>query len=174
MCCHRSAESFDHHQEPNFLERIIGKSDLMGIAYLYQAIAVSRTVARIWVNVADGSPAGYGTGFMVSPRLMLTNHHVLGDKNDAASSIAEFDFEISLGGSPRPTHTFRFQPDVFHLADEHFDYALVALEEQNVQGSKLSDYGWNQLLPDQGKANRSFMGEYHPASEWRNEDACAP
>src|SRR5262245_29094460 len=34
------------------LERFLGTNDLMGVAFLEEGLRVSRTIARIWVNVS--------------------------------------------------------------------------------------------------------------------------
>src|SRR5262245_16797278 len=68
-------------------ERYLGANDLMGVAFLQEGLRVCRTVGRVWVNVAGGQPAAYGTGFMVSPRLLMTNNHVLGDAMTARNSL---------------------------------------------------------------------------------------
>ena len=68
-------------------ERIIGASDLLDINYLELAIAVGRGVARIQISNA------YGTGFLVGPGLLMTNHHVLEDENDDQRAVAQFDYQ---------------------------------------------------------------------------------
>lgn len=134
------------------LERIIGTSDLMGVAFLERGLQISRSVARVWVDVSAGRAAAYGTGFLVSPRLLLTNHHVLGDRSVAARSMAQFDYALQASGQPYPTATFQVDVDTFHLADRHLDFALVALNPTSQEGRSLSEFGWNKLLQEEGKA----------------------
>jgi hypothetical protein len=59
------------------LERILGANDLVNIYFLQEAFTISKTVARIWLCDNTGMLRGYGNGFLVSPNLLLTNHHVL-------------------------------------------------------------------------------------------------
>ncbi|MHC2295841.1 trypsin-like serine peptidase [Rhizobium mongolense] len=59
--------------DPNGFERIIGESDLMSINFLDRGRRAAAAVCRIKVP-SDGG-AWYGTGFLVGPRLLLTNHH---------------------------------------------------------------------------------------------------
>src|SRR5262245_1546630 len=55
------------------LERVIGgKADFLGIQFVEMAAAVSRFVARVNLRDRPGQTVGFGTGFMVSPRLLLT------------------------------------------------------------------------------------------------------
>src|SRR4030095_900133 len=64
-------------------ERIIGSSDLFDINYLELAIAVGRAVARIQIGSFNG------TGFLVGPELLMTNHHVLENEDDARRAVAQ-------------------------------------------------------------------------------------
>ena len=73
-------------------------------------MAVSRTVCRIHARISTGRTQSYGTGFMVSPRLLLTNNHVLGSVREAANSWAEFNFQNDTEGRLEATVTFVLEP----------------------------------------------------------------
>ncbi|MBW4617640.1 MAG: serine protease [Desmonostoc vinosum HA7617-LM4] len=64
------------------LERIINQSDLMSISFLEEGLLVARSVGHIGFRSITGRRS-LGTGFMVSPRLLLTNNHVLPDVGQA-------------------------------------------------------------------------------------------
>ncbi|MGE0422487.1 MAG: endonuclease [Reyranellaceae bacterium] len=129
------------------LERVIGRRDFADIAFLERALAVSRTVA--FVRIGRG---GSGTGFMVSPRLMMTNNHVLSTATEAAGSELIFDFQLDRQGAPMATRRFALAPGDFFATDAELDYTLVAVSETAKEGGKLSAYGWNKLYGEQGKA----------------------
>jgi hypothetical protein len=57
----------------NPLERIIGASQLISSIFLPLGAQRARAVGRI---ITDGGQ-GFGTGFLISPRLLMTNNHVL-------------------------------------------------------------------------------------------------
>jgi hypothetical protein len=141
-------------KEPDALERVIGTSDLMGVAFLERGLSVSRTVARVWVDFSAGQPSGYGTGFMVSPRLLMTNNHVLPDAKIAAASKVEFNYQLGLDGNPTPTVLFGLLPGAFFLTDVELDYAVVAVDPTLRSGGKtaLPDFGFNPMLEEEGKA----------------------
>ncbi len=149
------------------LERIMGTSDLMGIAFLERGLQVARSVGRVWVNVDLGKPEAYGTGFLVSPRLLLTNHHVLGDKAVAARSSVQFDYALRANSEPYPTALFTMDPATFHIADQHLDYALVAVRPISMEGRSLAEFGWNRLVQEEGKAIAAQYGNIiqHPGGE---------
>ena len=137
---------------PVALERVLGTNDLIGVAFLERGLRVARSVGRIWVCVAGGRPRGYGTGFLVSPRLLMTNHHVLEDPGVARTSLVEFDYQVGLGGAVLPTTTFAFDPDEFFFASEDLDYAVVAVRSTSAGGQRPLDFGWNPLIEEEGKA----------------------
>lgn len=149
------------------LERYLGTNDLMGVAFLEEGLRVARTIARIWVNVASGRPAAYGTGFMISPQLLITNHHVLGDLTTARNSLAEFDYQRRADGSVTPSASFMFEPQTFFYANQELDYAVVAVRAVADSGRRLSEFGCNLLSEEEGKAITSQWANIiqHPAGE---------
>jgi V8-like Glu-specific endopeptidase len=148
----RSGSMAAGRREPLALERVLGTSDLMGVAFLEGGLRVARSVGRIWIGVTAGRPQGYGTGFMISPRLLMTNHHVLGDRSVARASFVEFDYQVGLNGAILPTSTFAFDPEEFFFADEGLDYAVVAVRVTGNGEEPLSAFDWNPLFEEEGKA----------------------
>ena len=120
--------------------------------FMELALAVSRFTGRVHIRQRQGRTAGFGTGFMVSPRLLLTNNHVLPTPEFAAHSEIEFDFQNDRRGRPLPVVVYGLEPDVFFLTNEHLDYTLIAARPMSVSGKDLKLYGWNRLDPEQGKA----------------------
>lgn len=132
------------------LERIIGKSrDFQFVEFLEKAVFVSRSVGRIVSKLAGGR-LSYGTGFMVSPRLLMTNHHVLPSPVVAAQSSIEFDFQKDRRGDAVTIRPFKLDPTTFFLNDEKLDFALVAVSP-NDRGRPLAYYQWCPLRNDPGK-----------------------
>lgn len=66
------------------LERIIGENTLRPLYYLRRALIAADAVVRI--DVAGSS----GTGFLVAPDLMMTNHHVIASEREARIAKAYF------------------------------------------------------------------------------------
>lgn len=139
------------------LERVLGRSDFLGINFLEMALAVSRFVGRIQIRMSLGATEGYGTGFMVSPRLLLTNNHVLGSKAEAVHSEVEFDYQNDRYGRLLPVVTYSLEPETFFITSKDLDFTLVAVSERSSQGGiQLKRYGWSRLIGTQGKA---LLGE---------------
>lgn len=138
------------------LERLIGASDLMPLAYLEAGLNCAKPVCRVEVHDRRGSVVGYGTGFLVAPSLMLTNNHVLHDAQAALYSLAQFDYENDLMMRPRPTRNFRLEPERLFITDEALDFSLVAVAPVAAEGVKLEGYGYTRLIAGSGKA---LLGE---------------
>jgi V8-like Glu-specific endopeptidase/lysophospholipase L1-like esterase len=135
----------------NVFERIIEQNNLMGIKFLRKGACVSRSVGRIVIS-SKYDFLGYGTGFMISPRLLMTNNHVLRKFVHAENSKVQFNFvELSLGKNSTPTE-YWFKPEDFFLTDAKLDFTLVAVEEKNRDGLSVRDQGWNSLIRESGKA----------------------
>ena len=135
----------------DLMERIIGETrDFLSVEFLAKAIKASRCVGRI-VTKLDRGRVSYGTGFLVSPRLLLTNYHVLPSDQDALQSAVEFDYQLDLLGSPQPIQRFALQPRIFFLNNKELDFALVAVSETTQQGKSLNEYGYLPLIKEEGK-----------------------
>jgi len=159
------AHARDESLEDIFRERIIKKNDLKQVNYLDKALQASRSVGRILTK--NGNQTSFGTGFMVSPRLMMTNHHVLPNFGAATRSEIQFNYrEISPGTNTRPV-VFKLDPDAFFVNDKHLDYALVAIVGVNEEQQRVEERGWIHLIEESGKA---IVGErvniiQHPEGE---------
>lgn len=129
-------------------ERIIGSRDLVDINYLELAIAVGRAVCRIRLG------SGAGTGFLVGPRLVMTNHHVIESKLEASEAVAQFDYQDDLSGELLPVQVFTLSPDTFFLTDPVLDFTLVGVAPTSQQARPVEDYPWLQLIGRLGKAEK--------------------
>ena len=92
------------------LERTFGQSDFQNVAFLELALAVSRFVGRISIRANTTRILGFGTGSMVSPRLLLTNNHVLESVESARYSLVEFDYQVDREGKQLQAYPFALQP----------------------------------------------------------------
>lgn len=147
-------------------ERILGQRDLMSISYLEYGLKVSRSICRIILRNHSGRVIGYGTGCMVSPRLLLTNNHVLSSIEQAIPALAEFNYQSSIGGQMLQSSAYEIDPITFFITNKYLDYSLVAVKEK-LDAATVGDFGWNPLIEEQGKV---IVGEYvniiqHPGGE---------
>ncbi len=146
------------------LEKVINVNDFLEIRYLDAGTRAARAVGRITIRDERERNRGYGTGSLVSPRLLLTNHHVLPDAATAKYSVVEFNYQDDVDGKPLRSEQFGFDPGTFFVADKARDFALVAIAASD---EELAEFGFNPLIPAEGKA---IVGEYvtivqHPNGE---------
>ena len=106
--------------------KVVGTEDFLAVRYLAAGVRAARAVGRVVIR-EDGQVAGFGTGSLVSPSLLLTNHHVLPSADVADGSSVEFSFEDGTDGQPLTPVTVEPRPGRFFLADEELDFALVAV-----------------------------------------------
>jgi endonuclease G len=152
----------------DLLERVIGKTrDFQFVEFLEQAVFVTKAVGRV-VTRLGGGRFSYGTGFMVSPRLLMTNHHVLTSADIAARSTIELDYQRDRLGRAVTVRTFKLNPAAFFLNDKELDFALVAVASDGA-GRPLKHYGWCPLIKDPGKivAGEPINIIQHPKGEMK-------
>lgn len=133
------------------MERVIGATrDFLAIGFFEKGTSASRAVCRIVTNLGGGR-RGLGTGFLVTPVLLMTNNHVLGSEDEAKRSTAEFNYQLTDTGASLPVERFGLKPDVFFLTDKDLDFAMVAVEPRSAAGTALSSFGYCPLIADEGK-----------------------
>lgn len=137
---HRAAELREAGRLPIGLERKIGSTlDFIENAPSEAARKAGRPVVRIVTSCEPNVIAvGFATGFVVAPRLILTNWHVFPDLASARGNGANFFYErgergVALG------ETFEIDPDYFFLSNERLDFALVGIKTTSMSGAALTD-----------------------------------
>jgi endonuclease G, mitochondrial len=150
-----------------FIERVIGATrDFLSISFFERGAQASRAVCRIITNLPGGKRS-FGTGFMVTPRLLITNHHVLESAAVASVSVAEFNYQLDVRQENEHAHRFALKPGAFFLNDKENDFALAALEESTSAGTLLSTFGHCPLIGAEGKiANTEWVNiVQHPRGD---------
>jgi endonuclease G len=110
-------------------------------------------VAKIRLTMAGGLPAGSGSGFLVGPRLLLTNNHVLPDRETAHRAEALFDYEEGEDFRLTAPARFRFTGEIFRTSPRTaLDYTLVSLTAESAAGEPLAAFGHLALVEASGKA----------------------
>ncbi|MEU1002807.1 trypsin-like serine peptidase [Streptomyces tibetensis] len=150
-----SAVVADIHREamdlPDANERIIDLSnELQAWSFLPRGVRAGATVARITLR-RDGRELPHGTGFLVSPRLLMTNHHVLPDESFARTCFAEFNAQVTADNLPDTVVRMELDPQTFFAADRRLDFALVALAPTGDGPAPGEIFGWNRLSVQTGK-----------------------
>ncbi len=136
---------------PAAYERILGVSkELQAWSFLPRGARAARTIARISVR-ENGRELPIGTGFLVSPNLLMTNHHVLTDTDTARQCFVEFDAQVTVDNTPQSATRLELDPDGFFVADARLDFALVLVAGGPDQRPPGETFGWNRLSAQLGK-----------------------
>jgi V8-like Glu-specific endopeptidase len=113
------------------LEKVVNKAASFANvdAWLGRMSEVVLTVCRV------ETPTSYGTGFLVGPDLVMTNHHVvadiLGDKAQLGEVILRFDYRSDARGlAVRPGVEYRLATDREILSSPfaELDFALLPVD----------------------------------------------
>jgi endonuclease G len=140
-------------------ERYIGTNDLLPINYLLSGYLQASAVGRVrYFDKRVGKTAS-ATGFMVSPDLMMTNHHVFPVANLADferlvdDPTIEFGYEYDLDGRRGEPIIHSLDPAVFLHTFEALDLALVAVHPTDRSNRRqLQERGYLVLNGQLGKA----------------------
>jgi endonuclease G, mitochondrial len=146
------------------LERILQGNELTDINYLAQGLSCARSVCRIVLR-KQGRLLGYGTGFLVAPGVLITNHHVLSTVDLVNEAVAQFRYERTISGAEATPVEFTLETSPGPILNKELDFAIVSVGKSTA--GTLDQFGWLYLNPQPGKA---FVGEFltiiqHPNGE---------
>ena len=133
-------------------EALQGKTvDYQSAAFLVKGAKVRRVVGYVEVNLPGSSRMG--SGFLVSPRLFLTNCHVIGNEDEARSAVVTFDRELDPSLIPASNTSFRLDPASFFMCApvDGLDFCLVAVGERVSGTATLDELGFCVLSPQGDK-----------------------
>lgn len=148
------------------LEGIVDTDDSVWLSFFDSGLRAARAVGRVVEAPARQPKRPIGTGSLVTPRLMLTNHHVCTTAEHAAEMAIQFNYEYDEDGGERPADDWPLAPSDFFVTDPELDFTLVAvaLRAGSTPGTV---YGHLPLIGQTGKA---VLGEvlnvvHHPGGE---------
>ncbi len=135
-----------------FRERIINGDDSLDASYTARGAQANKSICRINIIAANGEEEGFGTGFLISPNILITNNHVLPLSDFAIRSYAEFNYEKGVDDLPMTSRFFKFEPTKLFYTNVDLDYTIVFVSENATDGeAKLSEFGFLRLNPQLGK-----------------------
>lgn len=112
------------------VEALVGSSNFLPVYFLEEGVLRQKSVARVVLTRPHGQLSagdGWATGFMVSPNLFLTNHHVI-DSRDFLNKIkVQFNFQYSSDLRLRATDEFFPDMDGVFFSAPELDFTLIQL-----------------------------------------------
>jgi hypothetical protein len=121
-------------------EKIVGVNNLKQISWVARGLECAHSVCRVL------TPSGLGTGFLVSPDLIMTNNHVIPSVEVAGRTRVEFNYQLAFDGSFERACRYALDPDRF-CTDVGLDYTLVKVLESS-QNPSLKQWGYLPLNPN--------------------------
>lgn len=144
---------------PEFKEIVIGRDEKLPIKFMERGWQSSRSVARVEVKRTIGG-VGYGTGWLIAPNLLLTNHHVIEARERKEGKISHQDFCTQAKGAvvrfdfnDNSENYVEFQSIELIDANEELDYALLSIGNESIltqnERKLLSDWGFLKVASSQ-------------------------
>ncbi|QPB24222.1 serine protease [Rhizobium sp. 007] len=140
-----------NRKDPNARERMLGSRDIVSINFFDRGLQVAKAICRIKILGQPATPPDYGTGFLITPSLVMTNNHVLPDAETASCSLAEFSYELDRNFVERRGHIFPFAPNEAFYTSAELDFTIVAIRPVGHDGTPVADFGALTLIPMSGK-----------------------
>lgn len=135
-----------------FLERVIcDAEEFLSVMCVKRAVVASRAVGRL---VSTSSGSGLGTGFLIAPGILITNHHVLGDMRRATDTSVQFRDVREIDDDDTPAQVFNLDPQRLFYADKRLDMAIVAVSPTATDGTSLAKFGFLPLIGVEGKIRK--------------------
>jgi V8-like Glu-specific endopeptidase len=105
-------------------EGIVDVNTLRDILILDIALRASKAVVRVKTG------AVVGTGFLIAPQLVMTNHHIIRDAADAGSAIVDFNYRMELNGKTSSKHhILPAKKDGVFVTSAALDYTVFELAQ---------------------------------------------
>ncbi len=114
-----------NHNTDHPYEAIIDQENFKQIWWLEKALEASKKVARIKM------PNGSATGFMISDDILITNHHVLGNKDEANTAKIQFNYRIDISDEPSLADTWECDGNRLFKTNPDYDYSIVHLKPKD-------------------------------------------
>jgi V8-like Glu-specific endopeptidase len=150
---------------PALPEQIVSDiSYLMPVAFLEAGHRASRAVARLSVpQVFDGQPRmngnkpslAVGTGWLIAPTLLVTNHHVVSARfsSDPPARLSDIVLQAS-GAEAWFDYVDAMKPSIIHritgleAGDDRLDYAVLRVADASLTERRpVTEWGFLRLSP---------------------------
>ncbi|MGE5442675.1 MAG: trypsin-like peptidase domain-containing protein [Bacteroidota bacterium] len=117
-------------------ERVVGAANFLPTCFLDLGRVRARCVCKIEISGVDFQGVQgtwFGTGFLVAPDVLLTNHHVVNSIEVARTAWCIFNFEVGEDNRPLEAVAVRLEPERLFLTsplEGGLDYTFVAIDRK--------------------------------------------
>lgn len=111
-------------------EKIIGENTLRHIYFLDKALSASKSVVRL------SNSSGLGSGFMIAPHLLMTNNHVIANREEALLTECSFNFQLDQNGLVCPIYYCKVVQNGCFYTNPALDFTVFQVDEVSEEFSK--------------------------------------
>lgn len=139
-------------------------NDLQAAWFLTSGAAARRAVG--YLEVTYPTSIERGTGFLISPSLLMTNQHVIRDAAAARQTIVTFDNERDERNRPAQVTVFELDPDrcAVFSDERELDYAVIAIGARALGQGQIAEFGFCPISnrPDKHAIGMNVNIVQHP------------
>lgn len=131
-------------------EIIIGEDEKVQVSFLENGLKAARAVARVMVPRTIGGYV-FGTGWLIAPGLLVTNHHVIGAREPHENAATAQEFEQQARGSMAwfgydvGSYTEYRCLELIN-ANHTMDYAILRLADKSIDDIQAADWGFLKVV----------------------------
>jgi hypothetical protein len=114
-------------------EKVIQGPDFLSAHFLTEGAQIQKAVAMVTLKVhRSGLPAGsgWGTGFMISNSLFMTNNHVIESSAECNDFNVQFMYQENYTADPVTPEFFEIDEASFFHTNAALDYTIVRLKRK--------------------------------------------
>jgi V8-like Glu-specific endopeptidase len=150
-------------------QKIMGKkSNLLPIGFLEKGAEKARAIVRVVYNTSAGTTSG--TGFVIEKGWLITNNHVLPNRETAATAEIQFNYQFPKNLKTADKNVSEIKPervasldpgtenDKRFFTDAALDFTIVKIKDAD-----LGDYGFLQLAKGGVRADDFVNIIQHPS-----------
>ncbi|MFB7619815.1 trypsin-like peptidase domain-containing protein [Kitasatospora sp. NPDC056181] len=141
-----------------FSEKIIGENTLRPVSFLSEGVRAASAVAYIEVRLS--ARRWSGTGFLLAPGLLMTNHHVISCDTELRCSMFRFGYENDGDGNALQVTDYDGATAKLLHSSQKLDFSLIS-----VDGSCGQRWGWLAVSPSPPHAGDRVNIIQHPGGQ---------
>ena len=139
-------------------EKMYDQNNFLSAHFLTEGAVIQKAIAMVTLKVAKGSLAsgdGWGSGFLISNSLFMTNNHVISDKAFCDDVNMQFMYQGNYNTEPAiSSEFFETNEDSFFHTNAGLDYTIVRL--------KTKPYPF-KLATSAYRLREDMLGDSYPA-----------
>ncbi len=148
---------------PAGLEAVWDDFNLLPAHFLTEGAQVQKSVAMVTLKVVKGSLSpgdGWGSGFLVSNSLFMTNNHVIASKAFCDKVNMQFMYQDNYDSQPAiNSEFFETNEDSFFHTNSTLDYTIVRLASKPLQLVFRNPWESAQMEPLEGAGEYADDGQ---------------